>query len=92
MPTQDPRDLTIQVSQYLGMVAETMLQNEESIDTAIGIVEERLQEDPENVAAPMMLRLLRASKEMIEAHKLIDKYGNMIMSGCYVSDPSDSVQ
>jgi hydrogenase maturation factor HypF (carbamoyltransferase family) len=74
------------------MVAKTMMQNESVIDSAIQAIAERLEEDPANIAAPMMLKLLQGSKEMILAHKSMMKYGEVLMTGGYIADPPDTIQ
>ena len=92
MQEAEQQELVRQVSLFLGTVAATMTQNESVIDTAIEVVTGRMDLDPGNVAAPLMLDLLQASKLMIKAHKLAMSYGEHLSAGSFIADPPDTIQ
>jgi hypothetical protein len=76
---------------YLGMVASHLGKHEGEVDLSIEIAKLRLEENPESMVIPMVASLLKATKDMIEAQKLIGRYGEMMVSGSVFIDGSETV-
>lgn len=90
----DERDvaLTFVVSLYLGMYGKALSGMESQIDRSIAIVADRSIDDPENSAIPLMMGLLVAAKDLIKAHKAIERSAEMAMSGTMMHEGTQRLQ
>lgn len=80
------------VGTKLGMVGHFLSLMEPAIDAAIGAVEMRAEEEPDNQMIPITIRLFMAAKELIAAHRVIDRVAGMMQSGSLAVDTTETIQ
>lgn len=80
------------VTTLLGRTAASLALMEPMIDKAIKTVSERREEDPENISVPIMMNLLVAAKDMIAAHRVIERVSEILTSGTMQHEGSECLQ
>jgi hypothetical protein len=81
MATDQEGIITLIVSTRLGAYATALASMEPAIDVVLKIVKRQEEENPENPSIPIMMNLLVAAKDLIEAHKIIERVAEVMMRG-----------
>jgi hypothetical protein len=84
--------LTLLVSNCLGAYGARLATMEPAIDETIRVVSRQKEDQPENPSIPIMMNLLVAAKDLIQAHKVIERVADLMMTGGMQQEGPASVQ
>lgn len=91
MATDNEAVMVGAISQVIGRFAASLSGLEEQILQSISIVSGQREEDPDNTAIPIMMKLLVSAKDMIDAHKTIERVADLMMSGNMMHEEPDTI-
>lgn len=92
MVTEQEIRMAMVVSTHLGIHGACLADMEPAIDDTIKIISSQRDEDPENAMIPIMMNLLVAAKDLINAHRTIERVAELTMSGGMHQKGPESVQ
>jgi len=92
MSTEQDMFFATVITSILGKHGAQIAAIEPQIDQCIKLIQARREEDPDNIAIPIMMNLLVAAKELIAAHRVIERVSEMMTSGTMQHEGTERLQ